>query len=469
MEQIPRKRVLEREAKEVLTLVPRNIIRTETTLSKLPIHNLSKRGRIDISIIRKNKHDEIELRWEVSYNERYGQPRQIAYRLDTIIINRRIDEYGRPLPKVIRLGSLNQLCKELDLPPSGKNIQNLKNAFLQNASSFITAKLTYRAKDGTERQLEAGFTRYSVIFTGETLPDCTTADAVHVVFNDPYLEVLNYTPFRPLDYDYLKELTPAAQRFYEIVSYRVFWAIRKNYLLAMMRYSEYCLYAAQRRYYDYDHVKKQMYKLHRSHLASGYLKHVSYEATTDNEGKSDWVIGYAPGPKAKAAYHAFNKKELIEGEVPQDEEAHQGQPALLKEVDPSPAIALVNDFYRLFHGREQPAPSTLDIKRASELIRKYGIELARYIVQFSHREAPKTHYQPKMFGGILNYAGQAVADYRAHQARQAEQAAIDQCDFCNADGWISFTDATGSPFSRKCPHDLHEIEAYEQHEHVTRA
>src|SRR5262245_44986024 len=135
MEQRLNRGVLEREATEVLTLVPTNIIRTETTLSKLPIHNLSKRGRIEIFIIRKNKKDEIELRWEVSYNERYGQPRQIAYRMDTIIINRRIDEYGRPLPKVIRLGSLNQLCRELDLPPSGKNIQNLKNALLQNASS----------------------------------------------------------------------------------------------------------------------------------------------------------------------------------------------------------------------------------------------------------------------------------------------------------------------------------------------
>jgi hypothetical protein len=116
MGQLPHKRGLEREAQEALTLVPTTIIRTETTFSKLPIHNLSKRGRIDISIIRKNEHDEIKLRWEVSYNQRYGQPRQIAYRLDTIIINRRIDEYGRPLPKVIRFGSLNQLCRELDLP-----------------------------------------------------------------------------------------------------------------------------------------------------------------------------------------------------------------------------------------------------------------------------------------------------------------------------------------------------------------
>jgi hypothetical protein len=209
-------------------------------------------------------------------------------------------------------------------------------------------------------------------------------------------------------------------------------------------------------------------KLHRPHLASGYLEHVNYEATTDNEGKSDWVIGYTPGPKAKAAYHAFNKKELIEGEVSPDEAAHQGQPALLEELDPSPAIALVNDFYRLFHGREQPTPSTRDIKRASELIRTHGIERARYIVQFSYQEAPKTHYQPKMFGGILNYASQAVADYQAHQARQAGQAAIDQCHLCNADGWISFTDATGSSFSRRCSHDLREIEAYERHEHVAR-
>ena len=37
---------------------------------------------------------------EVSYSDRYGQARQLAYKLDTIIINHHIEEQGRPLPKI---------------------------------------------------------------------------------------------------------------------------------------------------------------------------------------------------------------------------------------------------------------------------------------------------------------------------------------------------------------------------------
>ena len=33
---------------------PLNVIRTETVLSRLPIHNLAKRGNVNIHIVRKN-------------------------------------------------------------------------------------------------------------------------------------------------------------------------------------------------------------------------------------------------------------------------------------------------------------------------------------------------------------------------------------------------------------------------------
>ena len=75
------------------------------------------------------------------------------------------------------------------------------------------AYLHYRGRDGVVRTLNAGFTRYSVIWTGERLPDGTPADAVYLVLSEPYWEVLNHAPVRPLDYTYLKDLTPMAQRF----------------------------------------------------------------------------------------------------------------------------------------------------------------------------------------------------------------------------------------------------------------
>lgn len=293
-------------------LFPLNIIRSETVLSRLPIHNLSKQGRINIEIKKRNERGAVELLWEVSYNERYGQPRQLAYKLDTIVINRRVEEAGRPLPKAIRIGSLREICKELDLS-EGESTNQIKRAIHQNAGTYITAKLNYVGNDGVERKLEAGFTRYNVVFTGEKLPDGRRADAVYLILNEPYREVLNNAPIRPLDYDYLKALKPAAQRCYEIISYRIFAAIKFKLPHAKLSYSEYCTFSAQQRYFDYDHVKKQMYKVHRPHLQSRYLAKVWLEDSTDEEGNADWVMHYVPGAKAKAEYAAFTRKgQLIE-------------------------------------------------------------------------------------------------------------------------------------------------------------
>src|SRR5215471_4732716 len=149
---------------ENLQLAPLQVIRTETVLSKLPIHNLSKTGDFEIQIVRKNDRGEVELRWEVSYSSRYGPPRQLAYKIDTIVINRRIDELGRPVPKVIRLGSLRDIARELGL---GGDTNSVRLALRQNAFAAITARLKYRSANGTEKRVEADFTRYSVVCAGE--------------------------------------------------------------------------------------------------------------------------------------------------------------------------------------------------------------------------------------------------------------------------------------------------------------
>jgi hypothetical protein len=308
-------------------MIPLSVIRTETVLSRLPIHNLCKRGRINIEIRKHGERGSVDLLWEVSYNDRYGPPRQLAYKLDTLVVNRRIEEADRPLPKHIRLGSLREICKELDLS-EGEATNQVKRAIHQNAGAYITAKLTYKANDGTERRLEAGFTRYNVVFTGEQMPDGRRADAVYLILNDPYREVLNSAPVRPLDYGYLKALTPASQRFYEVVSYRIFAALKFKHPHARINYSDYCNFSAQQRYFDYEHFKKQMYKVHRPHLLSGYLSTVRFEETADDEGRIDWIMFYTPGPKARAEYATFTRKgKLTELTVEAIAPPREGQPA----------------------------------------------------------------------------------------------------------------------------------------------
>lgn len=279
------------------------IIRTETVLSRLPVHSLSKTGDFDIVINRRKDSGEVELHWSVSHSAKYGPPRQLAYKLDTLVVNRRIDDAGRPVPKILALGSLRDIARELNL---GGDTNQIRKALRQNAFTGISAKLTYRAANGEERRIEADFTRYGVVFAGERLPNGNTADCVYLIFNEPYLEVLNNAPVRPLNYEYLKQLTPAAQRFYEIVSYRMYGALKHKHSTARLAYSEFCMFSALQRYDDYDHFKKQMYKIHKPHLDSGYLARVMYEEIRDTDGHLDWSMIYFPGPKALQEFDNFH-------------------------------------------------------------------------------------------------------------------------------------------------------------------
>lgn len=293
---------------EQLELVQQNTIRIETALSRFPVHKLAKRGGISIDIRETTSAGEIKTKWQVDYSSNYGQPGPLAYKVDTLIVNRKIDDERPSIPKIIKLGSLSDLCRQLGTRRGGGNANDIKKALYQNASAFITAKISYRANDGAERTVEAGFSRYSVIFTGERLPDGRKANAVYLILNDVYMKVLQEAQTRPLDYDYLRDLPPAAQRFYELIGFQIYAVLKHERPRARLLYSDFCTRAPQSRYYDYEHVKKQMYKVHLPHLQSSYLAKVEFQEQRSESGELDWLMLYTPGQRAQAEFTAATKK-----------------------------------------------------------------------------------------------------------------------------------------------------------------
>ena len=283
-------------------------IRVETALSRYPVHRLAKHGDMVIDIREKSVGGEVSILWEVNHVGKFGQPGPLAYKVDTLIINRRIEEVGRPIPRIIRLGSLSEICRELGQADSGKNTNHVKNALRQNAFTAIIAKISYRLSDGTTRTLESDFNRYSVVFTGEELPDGRKADAVYIILNDIYMQVINGAMTRPLDYDYLKILPPASQRFYELLSFQMYGTVKHNRPSAKLRYSELCTYAPLTRQYDWNVVRPQLARIHTPHRKSGYIGEINFQETVDAEGNLDWIMLYQPGPKARAEYRAFTKR-----------------------------------------------------------------------------------------------------------------------------------------------------------------
>jgi hypothetical protein len=322
-------------------------IRVETALSRFPVHALSY-GEVKINL----QNMGTATKWEVNYNSGFGQPGQLAYKIDTLIVNRRIEESERPIPKLIRLGSLREISAELSTSNKSGTSQNLiKKSLQQNASAFITAKISYRTKEGVDRSIEFGDTRYAVIFTGEKLPDGRNADGVYIVLHDFYREILNFAQTRPLDYAYMKTLPPMAQRFYEIVSYVIYAALRHKNPSCKMRYSEFCKLSTAQRYYTFDQVKKQMYKVHQPHVASGYIQpKITYQAFTDEENQADWWMFYIPGVNAGKQYEEFveqPKRRMGTTEIPPRQ-------MLLSIFDDVPAIPDFPQKTRTSHQEEQP-------------------------------------------------------------------------------------------------------------------
>ena len=398
-------------------IFPVDILRIDTAVSRYPIHRLASKGNVSINIRRKDAKGATTLLWEVDYSNKYGQPGPLAYKLDTHVINRKIDEAGRPIPRVLKLGSLHEIAKELSLD---RNTMAVRKALLQNVGAIINAKMTYRAADKTERSLESAFSRYSIIFTGEKLPDGRKADAVYLVLNEIYMEVLNAASRRPLDYDYLCDLTPGPQRFYEIVSYEMLPAIKYNQR-AKLPYSEFCLYSTITRYTDYDQVKKQMYKIHQPHLKSGYIARVEMEATVDEEGLPDWNMFYVPGETARRQQLAFDfgiptqprgkTSSALSKAKTQPEAAPSAQLPLLTEPKPDEAAGkLVSQFYFLRYGQAQ-SPTEREIVEASEYLQE-GEKWADFLIEFCARQGKEKNGFPNDFGGVKKLIAQARTPFR---------------------------------------------------------
>lgn len=296
----------------------------ESELSKYPVHNLSQRGSINIEIREKNEKGQLLVKWEVSYNNRYGRPGPLAYKADTTVVNRRIDEARHvspdgnavPLPEVLPIGGLHEIAAMLNL---GGDTNSVKRALRQNVGILISAKIKQKLIDGTERSLEADFSRYSVVFTGEKLPDGRRADRVYLILNKLYRDILNSAPIQPQNWAHT-DLPAASHRFYVLLSGRMYATLGSNNKEAKIPYSYFCQRAPLTRHQDYDKFQSQMYKIQKPLKEAGYIKDSRWEERQTLDGSRDWMMFYTPGALAKAEYNEFNpgKRQLpIEpGEIP---------------------------------------------------------------------------------------------------------------------------------------------------------
>ena len=130
---------------------------------------------------------------------------------------------------------------------------------------------------------------------------------MYVILNDVFIRVINGAMTRPLDYDYLKSLPPAPQRFYELLSYQMYAALLYDRPRAKLVYSDLCAHAPLTRHVDWEQVRSQMAKIHRPHLQSGYIGKVESDAITDSEGKPDWIILLPARPEGEGRIQSIHQ------------------------------------------------------------------------------------------------------------------------------------------------------------------
>ena len=395
--------------------------------TEMPIHQLSKKGDQEIRIIRRPPNGgQVTLYWKVEPNAAVGHPGQLAYRLDTWVIKRRLDQLPRPIPRLIRVGDLRQIARELDL---GGDTNAVKRAFEQNASAFIRAKVAYRTRDGREETFEGYFNRYNVFFRGQSLPGGDRAETVYVSLNDPYHALINGSTWRPLDYGYLRTLTPAAQRLYELLSPKMFAAVKNGHPTAWIRYSDFCLLAVAKRQQTKRRMQSQMAAVHRPHLASGYFSAIAWRSERTADGTPDWTIHYVPGPRAWAEFEAFNGRRQRLGKlpagrsllVPTKPEPRRSvpKPAMASQEE-SPAIVLARRFAEKRHGTAASEITTSQASRAHAILDalKGDLDSAIVAIDLAAQEGRRDRNGfPKHLGGVLE--GGFVD--RARQLRSEDQ------------------------------------------------
>ena len=205
-----------------------------------------------------------------------------------------------------------------------------------------------------------------------------------------------------------------------------------------------------------------MYKVHRAHLQSGYLKKVSCDAVRDSDGKPDWIFYYTPGPKAVAEFKTFNKNHVL-SDIALETLIEVDTVCVGINKTSTNDAAGTRDCGGFPIAISQRQESDTAAKRTEARTQKSSANTAwkrlATLCASATRIAQETKYQPQNFSGIMQYEARAVADFDAHQKRSRDNAAIAAMhtvrsiwdgEFEKCEGRISRSNAR--TMSKRCAH-----------------
>jgi hypothetical protein len=151
-------------------------------------------------------------------------------------------------------------------------------------------------------------------------------------------------------------------------------------------------------------------------VTTGCIISAKLEKTTDGK---DYNIVIRKGKRETYIQPLLEPKQESRGKEPSALELSREQSTLQ-----GIAKELVANFYLLFHNVEKANLSSKAVDQAIVLVSQHGTEKANYILEFAKKEAGKTNFDIKTFGGILQYESLALLEYDRRKVQQEQSAKL---------------------------------------------
>ncbi len=305
-------------ASEIGKYEEEDVVRSEVNLLTLPFFALSRKGLKDIQEI--CYHDvvsrdgkRVEILWRVSANVRQGFPGPFdkeVHKAIEQIISEQLRSRPLPLENPIPLGSLYELCRRMRINSSGKNYRRIKEALKRITLTGVESRGAFYCR-GREQWVEDVFHLYErVVFKGERLEDGTVADQNYLYLGSWYLQNVNALYLKPLDYAYYRGLrSTVARRLYELLGVKFYGLLRRgrggggvSHPRIQYRYSTLCQLLPLTRQRHPSKAREKLGPAHAELVETGFLAEVEWQeaAAREEGGEPDWLLVYAPGPRAWA-------------------------------------------------------------------------------------------------------------------------------------------------------------------------
>ena len=315
--------------KKTQALDAKRFIAGEVNLSRLPFFASSTKGlKKKISIVyryTKLVHgQEIEAVWEVSANAKYGYPGPFAEAVHMAILQI-VTERGFPAQNPI-VFAFYDICKRLEIKYNTRNRRRIRRAILSIRFAGIEIGHSFTTKNGRTPIFTDTPTLYRrALFIGDLDPQThEPLDYSAIWIEDFYLNSLNSGHFRPLDFEYFKQIRKASYastKIYSYLGYRFAGSCFKhNNDYAKVDYNDLAVIADIERQRYKSKAKEKLAPAHRELQRTDFLaREPVWQVEKQGRGKPNkFYILYYPGKRAREEYRRGRRQltrqlEMFEG------------------------------------------------------------------------------------------------------------------------------------------------------------